>query len=145
MRERVVEATRRIDAPAAKIFDYLARPANHAGSDGSGTVRGVITGPERLYPGARFRMQMHMVIPYTMTNEVVAFEEGREIAWRHRGRHVWRYRLTPNEDGSTTVTESFEWGAAPLRRIYELTGVPARNRAAMEASLERLAARMEQA
>jgi hypothetical protein len=132
-----------IHAPAAEIFDYLARPANHITVDGSDTVRNVLVGPDRLYPGAKFRMKMFLVVPYTITNTVVTFEEGREIAWRHSGRHVWRYRLEDLGDSNTKVTESFEWDKAPLRYIYELTGVPNRNLTAMVKTLVNLKERFE--
>jgi len=127
-----------IHAPAEEIFDYLARPANHVSVDGSDTVRQALVGPERLYPGAKFRMKMHMFVPYTITNTVVTFAENSEIAWRHSGRHIWRYQLRELGDGSTKVTESFEWDKAPLRLVYELTGVPSRNLTAMVNTLANL-------
>ncbi|WP_298211088.1 SRPBCC family protein [Ferrimicrobium sp.] len=135
---RVKSAEITIHAPAEKIFDYLARPANHVAADGSGTVRAALVGPERLYPGAKFRMKMHMFVPYTITNTVVTFVENTEIAWRHSGRHIWRYRLQDLGDSNTKVTESFEWGQAPLRLIYELMGVPSRNLTAMVNTLNNL-------
>ena len=47
-----------INAPASKIFDLLANPANHQLFDGSGTIRASISGPARLYLGAKFGMAM---------------------------------------------------------------------------------------
>jgi uncharacterized protein YndB with AHSA1/START domain len=138
MAGRVVIAERVIPAPAAEIFEVLAHPALHEVVDGSGTVRGVRRGPDRLGPGARFGMRMHLVVPYVITNRVIAFEEGREIAWRHAGRHVWRWQLFPIDEASTRVVESFEWDDAPLRLLYELTRVPERNALAMRLSLDRL-------
>ena len=135
---RVKRAEVIIHAPSADLFDYLARPANHGLIDGSDTVRQVLVGPERLYPGAKFRRQMHLLIPYTITNTVVTFQEGREIAWRHSGRHIWRYQLNDVGGGDTRVTESFEWDRAPLRVVYELLGVPNRNLIAINETLARL-------
>ncbi|ACU53624.1 conserved hypothetical protein [Acidimicrobium ferrooxidans DSM 10331] len=140
MAGRIVTAELTIAAPADTIFDVLARPALHPVLDGSGTVRGVLTGPERLSLGARFGMRMRLVVPYVMWNRVVAFDEGREIAWAHLGRHIWRYRLTPEGEQLTRVVESFEWDDAPLRLVYEMTGVPERNALAMRLSLARLEA-----
>jgi len=87
-------------------------------------------------------MEMKIGFPYRITNEVVEFEEPRRIAWRHFGRHVWRYELEPSERG-TTVTESFDWTNARSRKIIELMGYPKKNLQAMEATLERLAAIVE--
>ena len=41
-----------IDAPAQQIFDLIADPRCHPLFDGSGTLQGSISGPERLYLGA---------------------------------------------------------------------------------------------
>ncbi len=127
-----------IHAQVSELFDYLARPANHVSVDGSNTVRQALIGPDRLYPGAKFRMKMYMVVPYTITNTVVTFAENSEIAWRHSGRHVWRYQLQDLGGGDTRVTESFEWGKAPLRYLYELFGVPSRNLTSMVRTLAKL-------
>lgn len=141
--DRVVSVERLIDAPAATIFDLLADPAAHGRFDGSGTVVAARGGnPERLELGSRFGMDMRMGIPYRITNEVVEFEEGRLIAWRHFGHHIWRYRLEPT-DGGTLVTESFDWGSARFPPFYEWMGYPAKHRTNMTRTLERLAELVE--
>ena len=133
-------ATRAIAAPAAVIFDLLADPARHAAFDGSGTVQAArADAPARLALGARFGMDMKVGVPYRMTNTVVEFEEGRRIAWKHVGGHVWRYLLEPSADGSsTTVTEQFDWSTARSKLFIRLAGYPERNRKAMEKTLDRL-------
>lgn len=128
-----------VPAPPEQVFALLADPARHAEFDGSGTVRGQLRGPRRLGPGDRFGMRMHFVVPYTITNRVVEFQEGRRIAWRHLGRHVWRWELEPVEGGSR-VTETFDWAGALAPRALELLGYPARNALAIERSLARLPA-----
>jgi uncharacterized protein YndB with AHSA1/START domain len=138
MTSRIVMAERTIAAPATDIFDVLARPSLHPLIDGSDTVQGVLRGPERLSLGARFGMRMHLVIPYVMWNRVIAFDEPREIAWTHPGRHVWRYRLIPVDERTTRVIESFEWDDAPLRLLYELARLPEKHALDMALSLERL-------
>lgn len=136
---RVVSASRRIPAPAEAIFDVLAHPDRHREIDGSGTVRGASPASPRLAPGATFSMAMRMFgVNYTMTNHVVEFEEGRRIAWRHFGRHIWRYVLEPADDGSTLVTESFDWSDAPVPAFYEIVGYPRLHEANMVRTLERL-------
>ncbi len=128
-----------IAAPSEVIFDLVADPRRHQDFDGSGTVRSMVSGPDRLSLGARFGMSMRMGVPYRISNVVVEFEEGRKIAWRHFGRHVWRYELESRDGGkSTLVRETFDWSHALFPPALELMGVPAKNRAAMEATLERL-------
>ena len=131
-----------VSAPAQQVFDLLADPARHADFDGSGTVKGRLRGPQRLRLGARFGMRMRLVVPYVISNTVVAFEEGRTVAWRHFGRHVWRYDLEPVL-GGTRVTETFDWSRALSPRALELAGVPAMNTRSIEQTLPRLKALAE--
>jgi uncharacterized protein YndB with AHSA1/START domain len=137
--DRVERVSRTVPAPPQAIFDLLADPAQHRLIDGSGTVREAIADvPERLTLGARFGMKMKLALPYRITNEVVEFDEPRLIAWRHFGGHIWRYRLEP-VDGGTLVTEEFDWRTAKSPPMLQLMRAPARNRAAIEVTLERLA------
>lgn len=140
MSELFTKAERTIAAPAATIFDLLADPAAHTRFDGSGTVQAARSGaPARLSLGAGFGMDMKMGVPYKITNTVVEFEEGRRIAWKHFGGHVWRYLLEPQGDGSSTkVTEQFDWTTARSRLFIKLSGYPEKNRKSMEKTLERL-------
>lgn len=97
-----------INAPAAKIFDIIARPTLHPKIDGSNSVKGVNWGPDRLSLGAKFGMSMKIGIRYKITNIVVEFKENELIAWRHLGRWVWRYELRAISSNQTEVTESFD-------------------------------------
>jgi hypothetical protein len=138
--ERVERGIRFVAAEPQAIFDLLADPTQHALIDGSGTVRSSAgDNPERLSLGAKFSMSMKLGIPYKVTNEVVEFDEPNVIAWRHLGRHVWRYRLRPVE-GGTEVTEEYDWGASPVPAALQLTGGVKRARKAIDATLDRLAA-----
>ncbi len=140
--EKIVSASRRIEAPASQIFDLLADPARHREIDGSGTVRnGHPDNPERLALGDSFGMDMKIGVPYRISNEVVEFEENHVIAWRHFGHHVWRYELEADGD-ATVVTESFNWGVARFPPFYQWMGYPAKSEANMKATLERLDAVM---
>jgi uncharacterized protein YndB with AHSA1/START domain len=134
---RTVSRTVVIDAPADQIFTLLADPRRHADFDGSGTVRSQLKAPDTLSLGARFGMKMKMGVPYTITNEVVEFEPGRVIAWRHLGKHVWRYELEPSGTG-TQVTETFDWSTSRAPKALELLSYPKKNAVSIEKTLQRL-------
>lgn len=134
-----VSRTRFVPAPPQEIFDLLADPHQHALIDGSGTVQSAMSGPDRLSLGATFGMSMKMGVPYRIKNTVEEFEEGRRIAWRHAGRHRWRYELEA-VDGGTQVTETFDTSTvpAPIRPITKVLG--RKNGDSIDATLDRLAA-----
>ena len=138
---RTVSASRVVPAPPEDIFDLLVDPAAHPSIDGSGTVKGTKapTGT-RLALGSRFGMTMRVGVPYAISNEVVEFEEGRRIAWRHFGGHRWRWELEPVE-GGTLVRETFDWSTAKSPVALEVMRIPARNARAIDATLDRLEAR----
>jgi hypothetical protein len=134
----LVSESRVIAATPQTIFDIVADPAMHPVMDGSGSVRAVQdSAPARLSLGAKFGMDMKLGAAYKITNEVVEFEEGRRIAWRHFNGHVWRYLFEP-ADAGTAVTEQWDarrvWNKPALR----LAGFPSRNRAGIVATLEKL-------
>jgi uncharacterized protein YndB with AHSA1/START domain len=136
---------RLIPAPADQIFELLAHPSQHRVIDGSGTVRDVKGGNERLQLGSKFGMSMRMGIPYSMMSEVIEFEEGRRIAWQTRppiggslaGGRIWRYELEPIE-GGTLVRESWDISQEKIKAIVR--PARARTRAAMEKTLARIEA-----
>jgi hypothetical protein len=128
-----------IAASPQQLFDLVADPARHPQIDGSGSVRAARPGnPDRLELGSTFSMDMRLVLGYRIQNTVVEFDEGKQIAWRHFYGHRWRYLFEPVE-GGTLVTE--QWDARPARSRLALValGYPARNRAGMQKSLDRLA------
>lgn len=142
MAEQSVTVERLIAAPPSAIFDLLADPSQHAVIDGSGTVKGHRGEQVRLALGSRFGMNMKFGVPYRMQSTVKEFEENRLIAWAHFGGHRWRYDLEP-VDGGTIVRETFDWSASRWPKGIELVGYPKRHRAAMAATLERIAAIVE--
>ena len=87
MNDRLVSDSTTIDAPPAVVFAIVADPRQHPRIDGSGSLQGVITGPERLSAkGDTFGMDMKLFgLPYKIRNKVVELEEDRRIAWRHFG------------------------------------------------------------
>ena len=133
-----------VHAPADRIFDILADPRRHPEFDGSGTVRDAISGPARLSLGAKFGMDMRIVVPYRVSSRVKEFEEGRRIAWAHMGGHRWRYQLEPLPDGATRVTETFDATTARSARALKLMDAYNRNARGIEQTLPRLAALAEE-
>lgn len=141
MQPQTVSASTTIAAPPHVVYAILADPHQHPRIDGSGSLQGLIDGPDRLERGAEFHVSMKLFgVPYRITNRVVEFQPDRLIAWRHFGGHRWRYELEPLEHGGTRVTETFDYSRydALRRRFIELAGFPERNRRGIEATLVRL-------
>ena len=128
-----------IEATAEQVFALLVDPRRHPDFDGSGSVRGAVSGPERLSMGAKFGMAMRLGVPYRVSSQVKEFDEGRRIAWAHMGGHRWRYELEPLPDGSTRVTETFDATTARSARALKLMDAYNRNARAIEETLPRLA------
>lgn len=127
-----------INAPATAIFDILADPYRHPEFDGSGTVKKGFSGPHRLSKGATFGMDMKMGIPYKITNTVEEFDEPSQIAWRHAGRHRWRYELRPIDETTTEVTETFDGSTALFPPALNVMKAYENNQKAILKSLVRL-------
>ncbi len=134
----LVAAEIEVSATPRAIFDLLANPEKHSLFDGSQTVQRVLSGPKRLYKGAKFAMAMKIRVPYRITNEVVTFEEDREIAWRHLMKWEWRYQLTPLNGGKTLVREIFDARPSRSKRWLEITGALKHNPVLIAKSLVRL-------
>lgn len=132
-----------INAPAQTIFDVIADPRQHSVIDGSGTVQGTLSGPTRLSLGAKFGMSMKIGLPYTISNTVVEFDEGRRIGWCHLGRHTWRYELDPVDANTTIVTETFDGSTAWFPPALKLINAYDNNEKAVAKSLVNLKALVE--
>lgn len=136
---RVVSRSTVVPVPPEQVFALLADPAAHPGLDGTGTVKAVVAAPERLGLGAEFAMRMG---GYTTRNTVVEYAENATIAWRHRGRHVWRWTLEPMS-GGTRVTETFDWSAKRAPGVVRAIGIPRRADRALAATLDGLRRRFD--
>ncbi|HXW79864.1 MAG TPA: SRPBCC family protein [Acidimicrobiales bacterium] len=152
---RPVEVSRRIEAPAAVVFQVLADPARHPELDGSGMLRGAVSCAPITAAGDVFVMKMYFprLGDYEMNNHVVEYERDRRIGWEpeagrgHPGSsgeegsarwgHRWTYELTPDGPDATIVTEIYDCSRAPEN---ERVGMDNGNvwREAMETTLERL-------
>jgi hypothetical protein len=130
--DKPVEVSRRIEAPAARIFQILANPRRHVDFDGSGMLRGAVLERPITGVGDTFTMKMHRLgDDYLMINYVVELEPDRRIFWepapgdpsRAEGDdpsnvgipagYRWGYTLTPDGDHATVVTEVFDCGPLP--------------------------------
>lgn len=134
---RSVEVSRRINAPAARIFEILATPQRHAEFDGSGMLRAAETDQRISGVGETFTLNMHRLgRDYQMINHVVEFEADRLITWEPAPGDIetaggdssriglpsgyrWGYRLDPDGDTATVVTEVFDCGSDDNRWILE--------------------------
>jgi hypothetical protein len=124
-----VAVSRRIEAPAARIFMILANPQRHLDFDGSDMLRGPVLDRPISGVGDTFIMKMHRLgDDYLMLNYVVEFELDRRIFWepapgdpsRAEGDdpskvgipagYRWGYILAPDGDDATVVTEVFDFG-----------------------------------
>ena len=128
-KRKPIEASRRIEAPAALIFGILSNPQRHMDFDGSDMLRGAVLDRPISDVGDTFTMKMHRLgDDYLMLNYVVEFEPDRRIFWepapgdpsRAEGDdpskvgipagYRWGYILTPDGDDATVVTEVFDFG-----------------------------------
>jgi hypothetical protein len=132
-----------INAPVQRIFDVIADPYRHPEFDGSGTVKKGSSGPHRLSQGATFGMDMKLGFPYKIKNTVEEFDEPTQIAWRHAGRHRWRYELRAIDEGTTEVTETFDGSTALFPPALNAMNAYDNNQKAILKTLVRLKALAE--
>jgi hypothetical protein len=138
MDSKTLETSRRIEAPAAKIFAIVASPQGHADIDGSDMLRGVVDNSPITGVGDTFTMKMFRLgDDYLMINYVVEFETDRRIFWepapgdpsRTEGNdpskvgiaagYRWGYILAPDGDNATVVTEVFDYSPLPEELVSD--------------------------
>jgi uncharacterized protein YndB with AHSA1/START domain len=134
-----ISVSRRVQAPASKVFEILANPARHPGIDGSGMLQDGAPNSAISGVGEVFTMKMHNAEmgDYEMANHIVDYELDRRIAWEpvlsaasrpedvadigDRAGHRWSYELTADGPNATVVTETFDCSQAPdwLRKVLD--------------------------
>lgn len=140
----MVSASTTVNAAAADVFDWIARPENHVLLDGSGHVRGALRKDQRITrQGEKFTMRMHWYLPYVIRSTVSEFTEGERIGWHHFARHVWRWEFVDNGDGTCTVTETFDASSAPVKAQYTKLGYPKAYVRVLEKSVALVASQFE--
>ncbi len=139
--ERVVRTTMDIAAPVSVVFELIADPQQQPRWDGNENLLRAGAGQRVHAVGDVFTMTIHS--GQTRDNHVVAFEEGRVIAWRPAdpGRapagHEWRWELEPTDDGHTRVTHTYDWtDLTDERRVERARNTTAES---LRASVDRLA------
>ena len=139
---RVVTASREISADARTIFELIADPAEQPRWDGNDNLREAAAGQRVRAVGDVFTMRLRR--GGIRENTVIAFEEGRLIAWRPNvpGRqppgHLWRWELEPLDQSRTRVTHTYDW--TELTDPNRLPRARATTPERLMASIDRLAA-----
>jgi uncharacterized protein YndB with AHSA1/START domain len=118
---RPVSVSRRIEAPAADIFELLADPDRHPEFDGSEMLRSGASNTVIAAVGDVFvtKMYFEAMGDYEMHNRIVVFEADRSIAWEPgtpelaRNGSRWRFDLTPAGPNTTVVTETYDCTDSP--------------------------------
>ena len=111
--QRVVSASRVIEAPPEVVFELIADPSRQPSWDGNDNLGSAEAGQRVRAVGDVFRMTLTKGV--VRENHVVEFEEGRRIAWRPAEPgaapfgHLWRWELEPRDDGGTQVTHTYDW------------------------------------
>ncbi len=142
---RVVSARRDIAAPAARIFELIADPAQQPRWDGNDNLAEAPAGQRVHAVGDVF--VMGLTVGTKRENHVVEFVEGRRIGWKPsepgqpQPGHLWRWELEPIDDGHTRVTHTYDWTA--LTDEKRLTRARQTSADWLQASLARLAALAE--
>lgn len=128
--ETTISAGVEVPVGAARMFDVVARPANHPDISGDHTVRGNRFGPEKVDAvGDRFGMSMKMFgLPYKMTSTVTEFEADRLITWRLAAGQTWSWSIEPLGDDRCRVTETFDMSGSKTKLPLRWLGFPGRHR-----------------
>ena len=110
---RLIQASRLVTADPVVVFELIADPSRQPPWDGNDNLLSAAPGQRVHAVGDVF--VMNLTNGGVRENHVVAFEEGRRIAWRpaEPGKeppgHQWEWRLEPQADGSTLVTHVYDW------------------------------------
>ncbi|MFC7456132.1 SRPBCC family protein [Brachybacterium sp. GCM10030267] len=144
--DRVVSVSRVIAAPASVLFELIADPAQQPRWDANDNLAEAADGQRVRGVGDVFRTRL--TIDSVRENHVVAFEQGREIAWKpaeegtHPPGHIWALSLEPVDEHRTRVIHTYDWtDMRDPHRVSTAQGVTADS---LRASLDRLASLVEE-
>jgi uncharacterized protein YndB with AHSA1/START domain len=142
MSQQVVSASREINAPATRIFEFIADPSLQPQWDGNDNLAEA-QADQRVH-GVGDVFTMTLTNGSDRENHIVEFDEGRLIAWRpsepgsEPPGHLWRWELEPVDDSRTLVTHTYDW--TQLTDEKRLPTARAMTPDKLQASLDRLAA-----
>ena len=142
---RIVSASREIAAPADRIFELIADPAQQPRWDGNDNLREALAGQRVHRVGDVFTMTL--TTGNVRENHIVEFVEGSRIAWKpaQSGEppigHLWRWELEPLAENRTRVTHTYDW--TELHDEQRLPRARATTADRLRGSLDRLAAVLE--
>lgn len=142
---RIVSTQREIAAPAERIFELIADPAQQPRWDGNDNLSKAQAGQQVHRVGDVFTMTL--TGGAVRENHVVEFDEGRLIAWlpsepgRKPPGHLWRWELVPVGRSRTRVTHTYDW--SNLIDNNRLARARATTADKLAASLDRLAQLVE--
>ncbi|PXX69305.1 uncharacterized protein YndB with AHSA1/START domain [Nocardia tenerifensis] len=138
---RIVTASRVISAPADRIFELIADPAEQPRWDGNDNLAKSAAGQRVRAVGDVFVTTL--TIGSDRENHVVEFEEGRRIAWRPsepgqpQPGHLWRWEIEPVDATSARVTHTYDWSELTDEQRFVRARATTENK--LMASLDRLA------
>lgn len=143
--DRIVQASRDIEAPADTIFELIADPSQQPRWDGNDNLAEAPAGQRVHAVGDVFAMTITK--GSVRENRVVEFEEGRRIAWlpnpvgEPAPGQLWRWELEPIDEARTRVTHSYDW--TNLHDEKRLPRARSMSPEMLRASIDRLAALVE--
>jgi hypothetical protein len=120
-----ISATRRIAAPASKIFQIVSSPDGHVQIDGSGMLEASPDAKPLTAVGDTFDMDMDRtplndipnLVKYNVRNTVTQFVPDRLIEWtvgsadRPPLGHLYGWQIEPVSDTESEVTNYCDWTA----------------------------------
>jgi uncharacterized protein YndB with AHSA1/START domain len=150
MSEERVTVSRRIKAPASRLFALVSDPETHVAIDGSGMLMSTPDAAPKAV-GDTFDMNMDREplgdIPmgkYQVRNTVTRFEPDNRFEWTVGGAdrppvgHLYGYVLTPAGAGETDVDHYCDWAGADPKVKARVASWPVVPVHMLERTLEKL-------
>jgi hypothetical protein len=154
-----IQVSKRIKAPASRIFSVVSDPRRHVEIDGSDMLRGVDDDRPVSAVGDTFNVRMHRLgRDYLMINHVVEFEPDARFFWEPAPGDVetaggdpsrvgipagyrWGFVIAPDGEDAAFVTEVFDCG--PNTEILRDDGAWINGSNPIHESMEATLARIE--
>lgn len=137
---KVVSAEIEIAAPASEIFELIADPARQPEWDGNDNLGTAAQGQRPTSAGGSFITTLTKGMD--RENHIVAFEEGRLIAWKPSEvdgepfGQKWTWEIEAAGERSSLVRQTYDW--TELRDPLRLPRAQSTTSENLLASLERL-------